>query len=37
MKHIKRDYSLNARGSDLGGEAKAKIKIFRIWSSCISN
>ena len=41
MKHIKWDFSLKAwvraPGVDLGGGAEAKIKLFRIWSCCISN
>ena len=39
MKHIKQGFSLKAGvqspGVDLGGRAKAKIKLFGIWSCCI--
>ena len=41
MKHIKWDFSLKAwvraPGVDIGGEAEANMKLFRIWSCCISD
>ena len=42
MKNVKQVFSLKAwvhsPGVDLGGGAKAKIKLFfKIWSCCISN